>query len=403
MKTYDFDKHIDRSGSGSVKWDEMAEGVLPLWVADMDFEAATPIVEAMQKRLDHHVFGYSIVPDAYYDAVINWFSRRHGWDIRREWIQYTIGVVPAISCCLKALTLPGDKVLLTTPVYNCFFSCIRNSGCVAEESPLVIGDDGKYHIDWDDFERRCSDSKVVAFILCNPHNPGGRVWKKEELEQISDICLRNHVTVISDEIHNELVMPGQNYIPYATVSDVATSISCVSASKSFNIAGLQIANIICRDEGLRRRIDRAININEVCDVNPFGIVATIAAYNECEDWIEQLNRHIEKNYLILQRRVEEEGKGLIINMPLEGTYLGWLDCHALCKTLGISSDELHARLADEAKVFFSPGSIYGSAGECFLRVNMACPSSTLNEGLNRLFKWIESRDNNLFNKKLKWK
>ena len=389
MKTYDFEKQTDRRRSGSVKWDEMPEGVLPLWVADMDFEAATPIVEALQKRLDHHVFGYSIVPDAYYNAVTSWFSRRHDWEIRREWIQYTIGVVPAISCCLKALTLPGDKVLLTTPVYNCFFSSIHNSGCVAEESPLIIGEDGKYHIDWDDFERRCSDSKVVVYILCNPQNPGGRVWNKEELERIANICCRHHVTVISDEIHNELVMPGQSYIPYMTVSDAPDVISCVSASKSFNIAGLQIANIICRDAQLRRRIDRAININEVCDVNPFGIVATIAAYNECEDWIEQLNRHIEKNFQLLQHRVEREGNGLIVSMPLEGTYLGWLDCHGLCKTLGIDSDELHSRLVEEAKVFFSPGSIYGAAGDGFIRVNMACPFSTLNEGLNRLFGWIK--------------
>ena len=388
MKTYDFDKHIDRSGSCSVKWDEMPEGVLPLWIADMDFEAAPPIVEALQKRLDHHVFGYSIVPDAYYEAVTSWFRRRHGWNIRREWIQYTIGVVPAISCCLKALTLPGDKVLLTTPVYNCFFSSIRNSGCVAEECPLQIGDDGKYHIDWSDFEHSCSDSKVVVYILCNPHNPGGRVWNKEELERIADICHRHHVTVISDEIHNELVMPGQCYTPYMTVSDSPDAISCVSASKSFNIAGLQIANIICRDEELRRRIDRAININEVCDVNPFGIVATIAAYKECEEWIDQLNSHIEKNFHLLQRRVKEESKGLIVSMPLEGTYLGWLDCHALCQTLGISSDKLQSRLCSEAKVCFSPGSIYGVAGDGFVRVNMACPSSTLNEGLNRLFGWI---------------
>lgn len=389
MKTYDFDKPVCRLGTNSVKWDEMPEGVLPLWVADMDFEVAVPIVEALERRVSHHVYGYSIVPDEYYDAVINWFASRHGWTIRREWIEYTIGVVPAISCCLQALTLPGEKVLVCTPVYNCFFSSIRNSGCSAEESPLVIGDDGMYHVDWEDFERRCSDSKVTAFILCNPHNPGGRVWSAEELRRISDICGRHHVTVISDEIHNELVRPGHTYIPYATVGDSTRSITCVSASKSFNIAGLQIANIVCEDAEMRRRIDRTININEVCDVNPFGIVATIAAYNECGDWIDQLNQYVEKNFLCLQRRVEEEGEGLMKVMPIEGTYLGWVDCRPLCQEMGITSDQLQERLVRHAKVFFSPGSIYGAAGQGFLRVNLACTTATLNEGLNRMFNYLK--------------
>lgn len=390
MKAYDFDQMVDRRGSNCVKWDEMPEGVLPLWVADMDFAVATPIVEALKKRVSHPVFGYSIVPAAYYDAVTSWFKRRHGWQIQREWIQYTIGVVPAISCCLKALTLPGEKVLVTTPVYNCFFSSIHNSGCTAEESPLLIGDDGMYHIDWEDFEQRCSDSKVVAYILCNPHNPGGRIWTAEEMKRISDICGRHHVTVISDEIHNELVRPGHTYTPYALAGDSTKSITCVSASKSFNIAGLQIANIVCEDAELRRRIDRAININEVCDVNPFGIVATIAAYNECEDWIDQLNQYIEKNYLLLQQRVEKDGKGLMRLMPNEGTYLGWVDCRPLCEQLGINSDQLQERLIRHAKVFLSPGSIYGEAGKGFLRVNLACPQSTLKEGLDRIFNYISS-------------
>lgn len=389
---YDFEKGAVRRGSNCVKWDEMEEGVLPLWVADMDFEAAPPIVAAMQKRLDHHVFGYNIVPDEYYDAVISWFRRRHGWDIQRDWIQYTIGVVPAITCCLKAITMPGEKVLITTPVYNCFFSCIRNSGCEPSESPLQIGNDGKYHIDWDDFELRCADSKTTVFILCNPHNPGGRVWTREELQRIDEICGRHSVTVISDEIHNELVMPGYTYTPYSTVSHTAHAVACISASKSFNIAGLQMADIVCRDKELSRRIDRVINIHEVCDVNPFGIVAAIAAYNECGDWIDQLNEHTFANYNLVQRRIEEEGHGLMVSMPLEGTYLSWVDCRKLCERLAVDGDQLHKALATEAKVFFSPGSIYGKAGEGFLRFNLACPSSTLNEGLDRLFGYLREKE-----------
>ena len=201
-RTYDFNAIVPRRGSGCVKWDTTEPGVIPMWIADMDFKAADPIIEAINRRAAHGVFAYTQVTDEYYDAVIRWFARRHGWDIRREWIQYTIGVVPAISCIIKALAMPGDKVLVTTPVYNCLFSSIRNIGCEVAESPLLVGKDGKYHFDWSGFEEQCADPKVVAYILCNPHNPGGRVWTRDELLRIRDICSRHHVHVISDEIHN---------------------------------------------------------------------------------------------------------------------------------------------------------------------------------------------------------
>ena len=389
--TYDFDKIVERRGTSCVKWDEMpAADVLPLWVADMDFEAAPAIKEALRRRVEQGVFGYSIVPEAYYDACIRWFKQRHGWEIRREWIQYTTGVVPAISCILKALTMPGQKVLLTTPVYNCFFSCVRNNGCMVEESPLIVREDGKYAIDWDDFERRCQDEKVVAYVLCNPQNPGGRVWAREELEKVAAICERHGVTVISDEIHNEIVMPGFEYVPFATVSDWAQQhcVVCTSASKSFNIAGLQIANIICADPALSLRIDRAININEVCDTNPFGFVATIAAYNECGDWMDQLCLYIQKNHQLLQDRIQAEGGGMMRCMPLEGTYLAWVDCTPLCKKLGVSSDQLQELLVEKARVYFSSGTLYGTDGEGYLRINLACPQSVLNEALNRFIDFI---------------
>lgn len=378
---YNFDEIVVRRGSNSYKWDATEEeDVLPLWVADMDFKAAPAIRKALAERVEHGVFGYTKVPDAYYVAIIQWFSRRHGWQMEREWMQYTIGVVPAISCIIKAISMPGDKVLVSTPVYNCFFSSIKNNGCEIVESPLRRKDDLSYEIDFEDFERKCADDKVVAYLLCNPHNPCGRVWTREELARIGEICRKHGVWVISDEIHNEIVMPGHRYTPFASVSDDnrRCSVTCVSPSKSFNLAGLQIANIICSDAALSRRIDRAININEVCDVNPFGVVATIAAYNESEDWIDELNSYIWKNYETLKRMLT------LPITPLEGTYLAWVDCSSICEKLSMNSEELEEYLMEKAKVYLNAGTMYGKAGEGFMRINLACPNAVLTEALKRL-------------------
>lgn len=266
---YDFDKIISRRGTNSYKWDSMPEGkdVLPLWVADMDFCTAPAITEALARRVNHGIFGYVRVPDEYYTAVIRWFERRHKWTVSKEWMIYTSGVVPAISAVIKALTEPGDSVVVQTPVYNCFFSSIRNNGCNIVTNPLKY-EDGTYHIDFDDLERKVKNPGVKLMLLCNPHNPAGRVWTRKELCRIGEICMQNNVKVISDEIHCELVYPGHTYTPYASLGEehLWNSVTSVSPSKSFNIAGLQIANIIARDETIRKRIDRAININEVCDV-----------------------------------------------------------------------------------------------------------------------------------------
>ena len=244
----------------------------------------------------------------------------------------------------------------------------------------------RYEIDFEDFEQKCADSKVVAYLLCNPHNPCGRVWTREELEKIGEICRKHHVWVISDEIHNEIVMPGYQYLPFASISEAnqQCSITCVSPSKSFNLAGLQIANIICSDEAMSRRIDRAININEVCDVNPFGVVATIAAYNESEDWIEELNPYIWKNFETLKQMIS------LPITPLEGTYLAWVDCSSICQKLSMNSAILEETLMEKAKVYLNAGTMYGAAGEGFMRINLACPNAILVEALNRLNRFIES-------------
>lgn len=382
MSTFDFDTVINRRGTNSYKWDIVKEeDVIPLWVADMDFKAAPAILEALKKRVEHGVFGYTLVPDSYYEAIINWFARRHNWQIDRSWIIYTTGVVPAVSCAIKALTLPGEKVLIQTPDYNCFFSSIKNNGCEVAENELVRRGDS-YEVDFEDFERQCADEKTTVFLLCNPHNPAGRVWTKEELERMNDICLTHGVRVISDEIHCELVMPGHRFTPFAAISDACRDNSVVlnSPTKAFNIAGLQIANIICADPAMRRRIDRAVNINEVCDVNPFGVVALQAAYNESEEWLNSLNHYIWGNYLALKEFIAKELPRLEVTR-LEGTYLAWVDI----KATGLTSDEAYGKLMKEGRVYVNSGTMYGRrAGEGYLRINLACPRATLLEGLKRM-------------------
>ena len=382
MKQFDFDEIVVRRGTNSYKWDlPKGEDIIPMWVADMDFKTAPCIIDALKRCVEHGIFGYTFVPDSYYDAIINWFKRRHQWHIEREDILYTSGVVPAIACTLKATTMPGEKVLVQTPVYNCFFSAIKNSGCEVSENPLRREGDS-YVIDFDDFERRCSDEKTTVFLLCNPHNPAGRVWRKDELRRMNDICLKHHVKVIADEIHCELVMPGHTFQPFAAV-DEACRDNCVvlnSPSKAFNIAGLQIANIVCHDAEWRRRINRAININEVCDVNPFGVIALQAAYNDGGEWLDALNQYIHENYLALKDFFRERLPRLEV-CRLEGTYLAWINL----SRIPITADEAARRLLGNTKVMLNSGTMYGrEAGNSYLRINLACPRSTLMEGLKRI-------------------
>lgn len=375
---YDFDEIISRRNTCSYKWDgENGEEVLPMWVADMDFRTAPAIVQALQERVAHGIFGYTRVPEAYYEAVSDWFGRRHGWKIPCEWMIYTSGVVPALSAVIKALTVPGDKVVVQTPVYNCFFSSIRNNGCECVTSSLVRECD-TYRIDFEDLERKVAGAKLM--VLCNPHNPVGRVWTKEELERIGTICIRHGVTVVSDEIHGELVYLGHVYTPFASLSDefARHSVTCFSPSKAFNIAGLQIATIVAQNEDVRRKIDRAININEVCDVNPFGVVATLAAYREGEEWLCQLTDYLWENYQCMKRFCATF-LPLFPLMKLEGTYLVWMDC----RKLGVSSAHLEEHLIREVGLHLNAGTMYGEEGEGFMRWNIACPRASLIEGLER--------------------
>ena len=378
---YNFDEIIPRYQTGCVKWDESpSPDVIPLWVADMDFAVAPAIQEAVRQRAQHPVFGYTYVQEDYYVSVISWFQRRHGWKIKREWMLYTTGVVPAMSCAIKALTMPGERVVILSPDYNCFFSSIRNNGCEVAESVLRRTDDNRFEVDWDDFETQCADEKTTVFLLCTPHNPTGRVWSREELQRMADICHRHGVRIVSDEIHCELVMPGHTFVPMGTVD--ADAVILNSPSKSFNIAGLQMANIICRDAATRRRLDRAININEVCDVNPFAPLAVMAAYNESEGWIDALNQYLWENYTLLRDFAAQHLPGWKV-MPLEGTYLVWVD---VSQCTGKVADYCDG-LMRNAKVWLNPGTMYGpQSGEGYLRINIACPRSLLMEALNRIVK-----------------
>ena len=378
---YVFDDITPRRATNSYKWDTAHDDdVLPMWVADMDFRTAPAVVEALRKRVEHGIFGYTKVPPAYYEAITDWFARRHGWQIEKDWIIYTSGVVPALSAVIKALTVPGDCILVQPPVYNCFFSSIRNNGCEIVENPLLYINE-TYRIDFAGLEQKASDPKVKLLLLCNPHNPAGRVWTRQELTRIGEICLRNDVIVIADEIHCELVYPGHIYTPFASISEefLMHSVTCTSPSKAFNLAGLQIANIISADEYMRMKIDKAININEVCDVNPFGVEALMAAYNDGEEWLEELKHYLAINYNYLKTYFNEYLPEFPV-VILEGTYLVWVDCSILKRR----SKEIVEVLLKEEKLWVNEGSMYGEAGEGFIRLNIACPRQVLIDGLDRL-------------------
>lgn len=387
---YNFDEIVSRRHTCSYKWDSAPSDekeVLPLWVADMDFRTAPVIVEALERRVRHGIFGYVRVPDAYYESVARWFARRHGWKMETDWIIYTSGVVPAISAVIKALTVPGDGVVVQTPVYNCFFSSIRNNGCRVVPNPLIY-ENRTYRIDFEGLDRKTADPGVRLLLLCNPHNPAGRVWTREELARIGEICQKNGVRVIADEIHCELVFPGHEYVPFASTGEnqLRNSVTCVSPSKAFNLAGLQIASIISCDRVVRERIDRAININEVCDVNPFGVEATIAAYEGGEDWLLQLLDYLKGNYDLLC----DFFKTYLPQIPvtsLEGTYLVWTDCRAF----HLPSDVLQTLLLEETGLWLNSGTLYGAEGEGFLRWNIACPRVVLHDALTRFLHFVQTR------------
>lgn len=378
---YNFDEIIPRRGTGSLKWDACPDPeVLPFWVADMDFRTAAPIRDALVSRAEHGIYGYATIPDAYYNAVTDWFAARHGWKIERDWIIPVSGVIPALSAAIGAYMPNGGKVLVQSPAYNHFFISIEQNGCEAVSAQLVrVGN--TYRMDFDALEELASDPDITLMVLCNPQNPVGRVWSREELRRVGEICLRHGVTVVSDEIHCELTAPCRAYVPFATVGDdvARNSIVCVSPTKPFNMAGVKIANIVIPDPTIRERVRRVVDRREIAGPGPFGIDALTAAYSRGgAEWIDELNVYIAGNYEFMREFVEKNLSDFPI-MKLEGTYLVWMDCSAL----GMKSEDLEQALKSDAKIWLNAGTMYGPGGEGYMRWNIACTRANLEEGLRR--------------------
>ena len=381
---FNFDEIVDRHNTHSVKWDQCPnDDVIPMWIADMDFKAAPCIMDALKQRLEHGVFGYANVPEDFYTSIINWFERRHNWKIDRSWIEYTTGVVPAISAVLRAVTKPSEKVVVLTPIYNCFFTCIESNGCEVVEVPLTYNSDYSYSIDYDALDRALSDDNTNTLLFCNPHNPAGRVWRKEELLKVNELYLKNNVKVISDEIHCEMMMPGVHYTPFASISQEAQDncITCGSPSKSFNIAGLQAAFIVSNNVQIESQINDALIEHQVCAINPFGLEAFIAAYNHGESWIEQFNEYIAGNFQLMRDMMNKELPEFHIT-PIEGSYLAWIDV----TPTGMTSAEVTKKILDDGKVMVNDGAMYGKAGEGFIRVNLATQRAVVEEATIRIIK-----------------
>ena len=385
---YDFDKVIDRSGTGSYKW-KNGDAMLPMWVADMDFETCPSVKEALQKRAAHGIFGYSILGDGWCDAYAYWWKERHHFEIDKDWLEFVTGVIPAISSAVRKLTTPGEKVVIQTPVYPVFFNCILNNGRIVLENKLVYDPETvSYSIDWEDLEAKLQDPQTSLMILCNPQNPSGNIWDNETLQKIGQLCYENNVIVISDEIHCDLVAPGKEYIPFASVSEInkKISVTCIAPTKAFNIAGIQTAAIVVPDSNLRYKMWRGINTDEVGEGNCFSVVAVESAFTqEGGEWIDALREYVWENRRIAEEYIREHIPQLK-TIPSDATYLMWVDCTSVTK----DSDELVDLLEKNAKLMLNSGVAFGGNGNTFVRVNLACPRSLLEDGLSRLEKGIHS-------------
>lgn len=391
MATYNFDKIINRKGTNCLKYDYAVErgkpaDVLPLWVADMDFTVSEEITKSLHAAVDHGIYGYTQPKDAYYNAITNWMEKNHNWKTKREWIMKTPGVVFALGAAVKAFTKPGDAVLIQNPVYYPFTNIIRDNDRRVIDNTLVYEKrvtEGKsqYSIDYEDFERKIVQENIKLFILCNPHNPVGRVWTREELQYLGEICLRHHVIVVSDEIHNDFVYPGFEHTVFANVDPRFTefTVTCTAPSKTFNLAGLQISNIFISNETLREAFQKEIDKTGYDEPNALGAVACEAAYRGGQEWLDQLRAYLLENLNFLRAYLQEKLPQIHLVEP-EGTYLVWLDC----SELGISGKELDQFIVEKAGLWLDGGAMFGPSGADFQRVNIACPRATLELALDKL-------------------
>ena len=377
---YQFDQITDRRGTGSVKWD-IRENELPMWVADMDFPTAPCVRRALEVRVAHGIFGYSTIPDAWYEAYRNWWGKHHGLEISRKDLIFTTGVIPALSTAVRKFTTPAEKIVIQTPVYNTFFNSIVNNGCRVLENPLVYRDGG-FDMDFEDLEEKLSDPLATMMILCNPQNPVGKIWSREHLARVGELCKKHHVMVFSDEIHCDLAAPDREYIPFASVNETCrnNSITAVAPTKTFNIAGVQSAAVIVPEEGLRQRMDRALNTDEVAEPNAFAVDATVAAFSdEGWEWLTALRRYIDQNKKTVYAFLREELPD-VHAVPQDATYLMWLDVSRYTD----DSEQLQRLIRRNTGLWLMPGTAYGGIGNKFLRLNVACPKALLEDGLARL-------------------
>lgn len=384
-RKYDFDTIVDRKGTNCLKYDFAAErgkpeDVLPLWVADMDFPTAPEILQRLQKTVSHGIFGYSEGKEDYFKAVADWYEKHFGWEVKRNWLIKTPGVVFAIAAAIRAFTKEGDAVLLQQPVYYPFSEAIRDNGRILVNNPLKLRD-GRYEIDFQDLEQKIVEHKVKLFLLCSPHNPVGRVWEEWELRKLGDLCLKHGVLVVSDEIHSDFVWPGHEHLVFASLSpDYADiSVTCTAPSKTFNLAGLQVSNIFVPNPELKRRLRKAIDQAGYSQVNLMGLVACQAAYEEGEAWLTELKTYLQGNLAFVRNYLKEHLPKIRLVEP-EGTYLIWLDFRAL----GMTEEEREELIVKKARLWLDSGAMFGADGEGFERINIACPRATLEQAFTRL-------------------
>ena len=379
---YNFDELPKRRNTHSLKWDILkSDSELPMWVADMDFYAAPAITDALKKRIDSGVFGYNIIPDEWYDAYMSWWDRRHGLKMEKQGLIFSTGVIPSLSSIVRKMTSPGDSILIQTPVYNIFFNSIVNNGRTVLENPLKY-ESYAYSVDFEDLEEKLSATSTTMMILCNPHNPVGKIWDRETLQRISALCKKYSVLVVSDEIHCDIVAPGKDYIPFASVDP--DCITLIAPSKAFNIAGLQSSAIYVKNRDIYKLVNRGLNTDECAEPNAFATDAAVAAFNEGEKWLSELNEYIEANRQRVAEFISNNLPGIRL-IPSEATYLLWLDC----RTYSMTSEELQKKIRQKSGLLLSAGSAYGACGEGFLRMNIACPRQMLEDGLARLKKGLQ--------------
>ncbi|MBX0357356.1 MalY/PatB family protein [Halobacillus sp. Nhm2S1] len=388
-----FEEVVSRKGTRSVKWD-MAEDlyqdkeVLPMWVADMDFKTPSAVTDAIKKRAEHGIFGYTIPDDKVKASITHWLENRHQWKIDPEWITYSPGVIPSLHMIIQSLTEIGDHIIIQTPVYPPFYSVIKDHGRHVVQNPLQLKEE-QYEIDFADFEKKIKDHNVSMFILCNPHNPVGRVWKKDELQKMMDICLKHNVKVVADEIHADLIYHGNTHIPAASLSEEASkqTITCLSPTKTFNLAGLQASYVVIPEESAKKKIDRYFKNQGMLMLNTLGLTAMEAAYDHGEEWLNQLMDVLETHRDYVTDRFHNETSSIRV-FPAEGTYLLWLDC----RELKMDQAELKRFMQKEAKVGLNDGASFGEEGAGFMRLNIAAPKSIIEDGVSRIITAVKKRE-----------